>query len=63
VIRPDGALRLQQVRLYWAAVACNVVALVILIRGFAHPLSYEGQVVSVIFTVGSVISWATYFRR
>jgi hypothetical protein len=51
------------VRLYWVAVACNMLALGILLRGVLVPLGREAQVLAVMLTAISMICWLAYFQK
>ena len=51
------------VRLYWIAVASNMMALGILLRGFRVPLGREAQIIVVMLTAISMICWLAHFRE
>jgi hypothetical protein len=51
------------VRLYWIAVASNMMALGILLRGVVVPLEREAQVIAVALTAISMICWLAYFQE
>ena len=51
------------VRLYWIAVASNIMSLGILLRGVVVPLEREAQVIVVALTAISMICWLAYFQE
>jgi len=51
------------VRLYWIAVASNMLALGILLRGVLVPLGREAQIIVVMLTAISMICWLAYFQK
>lgn len=51
------------IRLYWIAVASNMLAFGILVRGVLVPLGREAQVLAVTLTAVSMICWLAYFKE
>jgi hypothetical protein len=51
------------VRLYWIAVASNMLALGVLVGGVLFPLGREVQVLAVMLTTISMICWLAYFQK
>ncbi len=52
-----------RIRLFWIAVASNLIALGILLVGIVIPLHRGGQTLSVALTTVSLVCWAFYFRK
>jgi hypothetical protein len=66
-VKSDVSKRLFPMRvsvcLYWIAVASNMMALGILLRGFRVPLGREAQIIVVMLTAISMICWLAHFRE
>jgi hypothetical protein len=50
------------IKLYWLAVAFNVLALGILLFGIFTPIRRTEQVLAVVFTGTSLVLWLLYFQ-
>ena len=56
-------MRRVSIRLYWMGVTGNVLALVILLRGFFIPMQTQEKALAVLLTGVSAICWLLYFLK